>query len=70
MPEYTFQVVIILVKNGDELGLVRESHSLYINHIMDFVYHIAKPYLADGYQLHKYYLQNFNFRPDKIQEHG
>jgi len=61
MPEYTFQIVIILIRGLDEVSLVRESHSLYSTVVIETVYHHAKPYLDEGYTLHKFYLQNFNF---------
>ncbi len=53
MPEYTFQIVIILIRGLDEVSLVRESHSLYSTVVIETVYHHAKPYLDEGYTLHR-----------------
>jgi hypothetical protein len=61
MPEYTFQIVIILIRGDNELSLVRNSHSLYATAILETVYHYAKPFLDDGYKLHKFYTQNYEF---------
>jgi len=61
MPEFTFQIVIILIRDDNELSLVRESHSLYFTVIPQTAYHHAKPYLDEGYKLHRFYAQNFEF---------
>ena len=61
MPEFTFQIVIVLIRGNDELSLVRDSHSLYFTVIPETAYHHAKPFLNDGYKLHRFYAQNFEF---------
>ena len=61
MPEYTFQIVVILRRDNDEISLVRETHSLYVHLVLELAYAFAKPYLDEGYQLHKFYSQNYVF---------
>lgn len=70
MPDYTFQIVIILIRDEDELSIVRDSHSLYATVVMQTVYHHSKPYLDNGWKLHKYYTQNYEFLTTTNSEHG
>lgn len=70
MPEYTFQIVIILIRGNDELSIVRDSHSLYASVIMQTVYYHAKPLLEDGWKLREYYTQNYEFLTPTPYEHG
>ena len=71
MPEYTFQIVIIVIRDDTELSLIKNSHSLYETAIMQTVYYHAKPFIDVGYRLHRYYTQNYEFLTDqKQEEHG
>lgn len=61
MPEYTFQIVIILIRGDNELSLIKKSHSLYATVVLETAYHYVKPFLDEGYKMHKVYTQNYEF---------
>lgn len=70
MPEYTFEIVIILVRDGDELSLVKKSHSLYESVIPQTVYHHIVDFLNEDWKLREFYTQNYRFVTNNNDEHG
>ena len=70
MPDFTFKVIVTLVRGTTELKIARESHSLYIGQVMQLVYHMSKEFLENGYAVKKYELEDFRFVETKNNEHG
>lgn len=70
MPEYIFEIVIILVRGDDELSLVKKSHSLYESVIMQTVFHHISDLLNQDWKLREYYTQNYVFLEGDKYEHG
>jgi predicted nuclease of restriction endonuclease-like RecB superfamily len=68
--DYTFEVVVILVRDGDELGLVRKVTSLYKTVVMELVKQWTQEYRDNGWQITRIYEQNYRFvNPDNLYEH-
>lgn len=70
MPEYTFQIVIILIRDDTELSLIKTSHSLYASETTELVFKYAKPFTDVGYKIHKFYMQNYELVAPSNSEHG
>lgn len=67
---YTFEVVIIMKRDDDELSIVRKTHHLYHHAVMQLVEMWTKLYRQDGWHVFRVYEQNFEFVLDHPYEHG
>lgn len=67
---YTFEVVIIMARDGDELSIVRKTHHLYHHAVMQLVERWTKLHRQDGWKVVRIYEQNFDFVLDTPYEHG
>jgi hypothetical protein len=70
MPDFTYKVIVTLVRGTTELKIARESHSLYIGQVMQLVYHMSKEFLANGYAVKRYELEDFRFINPKQDNYG
>ncbi len=67
---YTFEVVIVMERAGDELSIVRKTHHLYHHAVMQLVERWTNLYRKDGWRVKRVYEQNFDFVLDPPYEHG
>lgn len=67
---YTFEVVIVMEREGDELSIVRKTHHLYHHAVMQLVESWTKLHRQDGWKIKRIYEQNFDFVLDTPYEHG
>lgn len=68
--DYTFEVVVILLRDGDELSIVRRCTSLYKTVVMELVEQWTKEYRENGWQISRIYEQNYKFvTTDNLYEH-
>lgn len=68
---YRFEVVIVMVRDDEELSIVRKTHSLYHTVIMHVVESWTRLYRKDGWKIRSITEQNFEFiQGEDWYEHG
>jgi hypothetical protein len=68
--QYTFEVVVIMHREGDELSIVRQITNLYHSVVMELVERWTREYRSNGWQVSKVYEQNYKFiTSDNLYEH-